>query len=692
MILIKDILQNLNIHQQRAVLDESRAILVNANVGSGKTTVLIDKVLYQYVQRQVPLKDMVVLTFTNKAANEIKQRMMTADSQIKESDMPWFGTFHSIAMRMLQTILPVKSLGYTASFTILDPDDLFKMGTELIAENGFHIKYRNKLVKRLEAYQASQPLYGTMKYVDDIARLWDCMVQEKVRQNKMDFDDLIRTATQLLPSETWLPKWVIVDEFQDCNNLQLEFIRTMIAETTKVFVVGDPNQIIYSWRGSNRNIFTEFKKEYQAQELFLPINYRSSSTILAAAKNFLENQSNLEGTRETGCGIVVKNHYNPFQEADYLAEKIKRLHEWGIAYQNIAILYRLQRQSQSLEDMFGRIGIPYEVSVRKTLKDIPVLQWFVQLLNASVNENDRNSLIAVLTDVRFGVSLTVSQTKKIMTTGSGCELFEKIRKFSSWVFTGKTAKGIYDYFDLDKYLLPTSAAFEENRKCVFALLNRLEEYLEKKDLDLLPGLSAFINSASLYGVDILKEDISLAVDKVKFMTLHACKGLEFQYVFIIGLNYGLIPLHTTSGREQNQDQEEEEKRLFFVGITRARDCLELSYYTSPDDLRVVPGASSYLSMIPPHLLDFEETTFGTVDLQAFRRSAKANQDKDKKVDLFAAPQPKESSPKKVRHARYGEGIIASENEDIITVFFENYGLKTFSKTFCPLEFLKTKHP
>jgi DNA helicase II / ATP-dependent DNA helicase PcrA len=702
---IDAMLQKLNTHQRQAVLDESRVTLVNANVGSGKTTVLIAKVLYQHLYRHVPLKDMVVLTFTNKAAKEIKDRMTAAEPEIGNIDMPWFGTFHSTAMRMLQTILPVERLGYTAAFTILDPDELPEIATRLIAEHGLCIKHQKKLEKRLEAYQLGQPLYGAMKNTDDIGRLWELITQEKIRQNKMDFDDLIRNAARLLQGGTGLSQWVIVDEFQDCDRLQLEFIKALLSDDTKLFAVGDPNQIIYSWRGSNRNIFTEFKKDYQVKELPLSINYRSSSTILAAAKSFLENHSELEGVREPGCGIVVRNHYNPFLEADYLADKINRLHDSGVAYQNIAVFYRLQRQSKALTGVFEREGIPYEVSVRKTLKDIPVLQWFMRLLSAAVNETDRTGLIPVLTDTRFGEGLTLSQAKKIIDAGRGGELYEKIRGFSKWAVESKTADSIYGYFGLDGYLAPTSNSFQENRGYVLTLLKRLEEYLGEKNVTLSQGLTAFLNSATLYGADILKEDSPVPADTVKLMTLHACKGLEFQYVFIIGVNYGLIPLPTALGKERNQSQEpeEEEKRLFFVGITRARDCLELSYYTSPDDLRVAPGESNYLAMIPRSLLEYEEENHGgQVDLQVLRRAVRENLAKNKKADLFpaqklaapkaAGPQPAENAKQKVRHLKYGPGLIESEDEESFTVSFENYGLKAFSKDFCPLEFLGPECP
>lgn len=696
---INNLLQKLNPYQREAVLDESRAVLVNANVGSGKTTVLISKALYEHVAREIPLNDMVVLTFTNKAADEIRDRMRLADPQAGGEDMLWFGTFHSVAMKMLQTILPVKKLGYTSAFTILDPDERVEMAERLIAEHKLNIKYRNKLNKRLEAYPSGRILYGVMKHEDDIGRLCDLISVEKIRQNKMDFDDLIRNATLLLKEGEWSPQWVIVDEFQDCDNLQMELIRSMAKENTKLFAVGDPNQVIYSWRGGSQDIFRKFQQEYEAKEYSLPLNYRSSTTILEAAKCFLEDHSDLAGVREQGTGIIVRNHYSPFLEADYLADKIMELHEAGTAWQDIAVFYRMQRQSKTLEDVFQRKGIPFSVSVRKTLKDIPVLQWFFRLLNASVNVADGHSLISVLTDAQFGEGLTRAKVRKILDTVGGSELYSKVKGFSQWAAGCKNPGEIYGYFGLDRYLSPTSVSFQENKDNILTFLNRLEEYLQRRGPDLLRGLADFLNASALYGTDLFTGAESSTIDSVKLMTLHACKGLEFQYVFIIGVNYGLIPLRTDAARKGDQ---EEEKRLFFVGITRARDYLELSYYTNPGDPRVLSGESSYLAMIPRQLLDYKDAAvFGEVDLQAYRRMILENRNKGR-TDLFdfteAEPSYKTGTPNeaipeqsgrighKVLHPKYGEGVIESENEDTITASFGEYGSKSFSKDFCPLQF------
>ncbi len=687
---IDNLLQKLNAEQSQAVLDESRAALVNANVGSGKTTVLIAKVLYQHLQRQIPLADMVVLTFTNKAASEIKNRMIAADPDAGDEDMPWFGTFHSVAMKMLQTILPVAELGYTADFSVLAPDEEVEMAERLIAEHGLRIKYQKKLTKRLEAYRSGQTLYGVMKLEDDIGRLCDFIALEKKRQNQMDFDDLIYNATRLLKKGDWSPKWIIIDEFQDCDGSQLALIQALASEATRLFAVGDPNQIIYSWRGGSQNVFAKFKRECQAKEFSLSLNYRSSATILDAAKCFLEERCELTGVREPGSGIVVRNHYNPFQEADYLADKMARLHEAGAPWQEIAVFYRMRRQSETLEEAFRRKGIPFTVSVRKTLKDLPPLQWLFHLLSASVNQADRNSLYWVLMDHQFGEGLTQRQVREALATGRGSVLYSKARNFSHWAKSGKAAGEIYDYFGLDGYLAPTSVSFQENKDYLLAFLDKFEEYLVKSAQDFLSGLRGFLNSAALYGTNFFAE-AEQSADAIKLMTLHSCKGLEFRYVFIIGVNYGLIPLR--ADKDRGRRDLEEEKRLFFVGITRARDYLELSYYTNPGNPRVLPGESGYLSMIPEHLLVKDAAASGHADLQAYRRSILENRKAELADPLALQPAAKANAPnenvkRKVAHPKYGVGFVEAEDEDTITVSFGAYGVKIFAKAFCPLEFCK----
>ena len=395
-------LQRLNEYQKAAVFDESNACLVNANVGSGKTTVLITKVMYLHYEKQIPYEQMVVLTFTNKAADEIKERLYALEPEIAEEQLWGFGTFHSVCLTMLKKMLPVEKLGYTKEFMVMDPDEELEMAEQLILTYQLKIKYKNRLKKRLEQKNS--------KYQDDIEKLKALLKEEKRRQDKMTFDELLENTCKLVKmSEQKMNdiSWIIVDEVQDSDEKQLELIGCLKKPQTCFFAVGDPNQVIYSWRGSAFHIFYQLKTKYQATELTLPVNYRSSSEILAVARCFMQQGGTLQGGRESGDKIQIRNMYDPFQEADYLAGRIRELHASGLPYREIAVFYRLQNQSEIFEHVFEKEGIPFEVSLKKTVKDIPVLDWLIRVLRFSVNPKDKNSGIAALADKRYGLGMSV---------------------------------------------------------------------------------------------------------------------------------------------------------------------------------------------------------------------------------------------------------------------------------------------
>ena len=293
----KEQLQRLNEYQKAAVFDESNACLVNANVGSGKTTVLITKVMYLHYEKQVPYRQMVVLTFTNKAADEIKERLLALEPDIPEEELWGFGTFHSVSLRMLKEQLPVEQLGYTKNFTVMDPDEETELAEQLIVTYQLKIKYKNRLKKRLEQQKS--------KYQDDIETLKVLLQEAKKNQDKMTFDELLTNTCKLLKDyrasqdkiEGGTPSWIIVDEVQDSDEKQLALIDCLKSTETHFFAVGDPNQVIYSWRGSAFHIFYQLKTKYQATELTLPVNYRSSKEILAVARCFMQQGGALESSR-----------------------------------------------------------------------------------------------------------------------------------------------------------------------------------------------------------------------------------------------------------------------------------------------------------------------------------------------------------------------------------------------------------
>ncbi|AQS05892.1 ATP-dependent helicase [Clostridium beijerinckii] len=685
-------LERLNEYQREAVLDESDACVVNANVGSGKTTVLISKIVYLHYAKNISYKDMIVLTFTNKAANEIKERLMISDESIKSEELEGFGTFHSVALHLLKEVLPIEKIKYEKDFLVIEPDEELDIALQIIQEEKLKIKYKNRLKKRLEqAMVIEKEEEKISPYDDDIFKLVEMLKEEKIKQNKMSFSDILQNTNLLLSEHEIEPKWIIIDEVQDSDKIQLDFIDKLKGENTKLFAVGDPNQVIYSWRGSSLNVVYTLKHKYNAKELSLPINYRSSNAILEAARCFQQNGSRLMGARETENKIIVKNHYNPFNEACYLADKIKEIHKSGVPYKEIAIFYRLQNQSQVFEDVFLKNDIPFEVSMKKTISDSPVLNWIIKLFRFCVNPNDFSSAIYVLSNKEYGEKMTEKTARKIVKEQNiiKSELLEKMHEFLNKCSEIKLAEEIYNYFEFDKYIKPTSATYIDDKEAINALLDIIIEYVKEKQMIFLDGLREFINSSALYGVNILKKDINSDIDSVKLMTLHASKGLEFSYVFITGVNYGLIPLHT------RDMEEEEEQRLFFVGITRAKDYLELSYYTNPDYHKAAPGESRYIHMIPEKLIQNDKVKNNNVNLQELKKQiqeAKAQGIREEAsvteaVELPVVEEINEESIKQVSHKKYGTGKVLKEDDMMIEVEFENYGVKEFVKAFSELELL-----
>lgn len=672
-------LDRLNPYQKEAVLDESPACIVNANVGSGKTTVLISKVQYLHHVKKVDYEEMTVLTFTNKAADEIKSRLLAEEPELPVEKLRGFGTFHGTALYYLREYLPVEKLGYTRDFLVIDPEEELELALDLIRQHKLKIKYKNRLKKRLESAMAvCGEEKKISKYQDDIFELVRLLREEKASQDKMTFFDLLENANLLLGEEngnSLSPKWVIVDEVQDSDSQQLVFLDRLVSRGAKLFAVGDPNQVIYSWRGSAFQIFYTLKHKYQAKELTLPINYRSSSSILEAARCFLQNGSPLTGVREPGNKIIVKRQYGAFQDACYLAGRIKKLHGEGTPYGEMAVFYRLQSQSGIFEDVFSREGIPFEVSLKRTVGDVPVLRWCIRLLRFSLNQKDTASGIYVLASREYGEGISEKKAKEIVCNRKQgvSPLFDKMCGFSQICEELGDEEALFSYFELERYLNPVSASYLEDRDAVHRLFQIMFDYVKEQQENREAGMRAFVNSSSLYGLDVLRAEISEEKDSVKLMTLHASKGLEFSCVFITGVNYGLIPLKT-----RDMDGEEEERRLFFVGITRAKDRLELSYYTNPGE-RAMPGESRYIRMIPPRLLEGEEERGPAVTLQELKRQVQ-----EQKRSL----QEQEPAPtKRVRHPRYGTGVVVREDETMLEAEFEGYGKKEFMKAFSELEYI-----
>ncbi|MDE7224822.1 MAG: UvrD-helicase domain-containing protein, partial [Acetatifactor sp.] len=419
--------------------------VVNANVGSGKTTVLIAKLLYLSYIKNIRYSRMIVLTFTHKAAEEIRTRLKVWEKSLPPEELTGFGTFHSVAYRLLKQVLPIEELGYTREFQVLLPERELELAQEIIQSRGYKIKYPARLRKRLETAQrlgrqGRDSVEGKRldKLQDDIWLLSEALEEEKRRRNVMTFRELLVCGERLLRRYPIRPAWIVIDEVQDSDEQQLAFLDALRGPDTRLFAVGDPNQIIYGWRGSSINACFTLVHRYGARELTLPMNYRSGSRILEAARYFKQYGDKLTGSRECSGQVRIRQAYDPLGEAYYLAEQIRRLQNSGVPLRQIAVFYRLQAQGEPLADVFAREGIPCRIVTRR----------------------ERDSGEAYLEE-------------------------EGIRIY------GQGDEG--DGREPDRQeMVPCRE--EETQDCVW------------------------------------------------LMPLHASKGLEFSHVFIIGVNYGLIPL------------------------------------------------------------------------------------------------------------------------------------------------------
>lgn len=642
---VREIFKSLNDYQYNAVVDETPSILLNACVGSGKTTVLISKIGYLYLTHKYNNDEVMCLTFTNKAANEIKERIKN-NKYLENIELTYCNTFHSVALKLLQES-NIEDLGYKKDFTIITPEEEQILAELLVKENNLKVKYLNKLSKRFELLKNNIKTYGIMKKEDDIERLKELLQFEKKKENIMSFDDLIENVTKLNLKDKLNLKYIIIDEFQDTNIQQLDFIESIKNKDTKIFVVGDRNQTIYSFRGSELNIFDTYKEMYNAKEMILPINYRSNENILEVARKVLVTDK-IKGLKKSTNKIIINNHYDEFNEADYLSDSIKKHIKNNIPYKDIAILYRTRKQSKILEDVFNKNNIPYKVFKRKADEEDEIKTYFISLLKVLINPKDILSLKNIYQNEKYGFNKSDIYIRNMIDKNID-EFYEQIKLFI------EKSKNTTKINLLEEYLKTINFDIEDKKE-IDKYLIELKEIL-KENHDLYDSIIKYINNSKLYVEKEIKED------KVNLMTLHASKGLEFKVVYIIGANQGLIPL---LGKKEDK---EEEKRLFFVGITRAKDILEISYYNNPSIPGVKKDISEFLTYIPDSLVTH------------IKKDNKSNNLKDLRKLLNTNIEEKKQEKKMIEHEKYGVGEVIEENDITIKVNFEKYGEKEFVKAF-----------
>jgi len=709
-------------------MSEAPAALVRAQVGSGKTTVLTHRLLYLHFVHGVPLGQMAVLTFTNRAAAELRSRVQAlyAPDPVPDDAFWLMGTFHGVARSLLSRRLGLEELGYGKDFAVLDEAALDDLHERLIAEHSLSIKYRRRLGRRLQALrQGGDGLHGVMKRPDDLVRLAELSAAERVRRNVMSFDDLIdhcRTLLRQRPLDP-APRHVLVDELQDCDPEQLDLLAALGGPDTGLFAVGDPNQVIYSWRGGRANVFSLLHERTRATVYSLPLNYRSTANILQGARALLDTAAELAPVRAAGGRIRVRRHHDALAEGLYLAAHLKQRQAAGRPLSTTAVLARTRRQLEPIAAALQRAGLPCDRPRRRSAHEQPALRWLLRLMRAAADPAEVDAAYAALTDPDFGplskglrlgrayrrfvadrqvapgaapglLALQTFLTRSLADSprrAAALSLIEQLQSLAAWIGT-QVAPGpivapglaahIWHALGLTVALHPTSAAHSVHTTHARTLLADLETLCLGDPDPLAASLPTHLHALARGRRPARPED-QATPEGVRLLTLHAAKGLEFSQVYITGANEGVLPL---AGAQRDPAREAEERRLFFVGLTRARDELEISYHHNPDAPRAQPTPSPYLLRLPATLLDWQESPQAP--------SWGAGGEGPGPVEAVApAAEPAlrtgGGAPwqvgQAVRHPRYGLGEVLEVEGKQVRVRFGKIGEKSFSLAFCPLQ-------
>ena len=603
----------LNKTQKAAVESFGNPILIFAGAGSGKTRVLTHKISYLIEKKLVKGENILALTFTNKAAKEMKSRVEKLIN--KNGALVTMGTFHSICAKILRN--EIHHLGYSKDFSIFDVQDQISLLKVILDEMGILKNsispqearnqislYKNKLITPSIAKRQ-----GTLVIEKTYAEIYNKYQKSLFSNNAVDFDDLLQLPLKLFDNnqkildkyrEIW--QYVLVDEYQDTNKPQFMLIKLLAGEHKQVCVVGDDDQSIYGWRGADIRNILEFEKTFKKCEVFkLEKDYRSTGNILDAAISVVKNNKRREPkdlipNNGNGDKIGLIETHDEMEEADALVSALqKEIKLEKRNFSEFAILYRTNSQSRALEDAFRRSGIPYNIVggfrfyERKEIKDL------IGYLSIIINPKDTISLRRVINFPPRGIGLKTVDKCSIQSLKKKIEMLDVLKFPEEMGIRGKQSDSILKFYNtIKKYsdLLPKLKAGEFVRALIeeVGIIDYYRKSSAPDDLDRHDNVLEFLKSIDEFmirepecGLIEFLEEVSLLTDldqwndevnRVTLMTVHAAKGLEFPVVFMTGLEDGLFPLYSAL---ELQDKLEEERRLFYVGLTRAMKKVYLMY-------------------------------------------------------------------------------------------------------------------
>ncbi len=706
-------LTSLNNNQRAAVEAVNNPVLIFAGAGSGKTRVLAYKIAYLLDQGIVVPEDVLAVTFTNKAAVVMRERVTRL---IKEKHVPLnIGTFHSICARILRN--DIKHLGFTSDFAIYDATDQVALLKVVMADMGVPKNsimpktarnrisyYKNKLIAHDGAMKTAKTVQD--RTIVDIYKVYQKALKEN---NALDFDDLLNYPLEIFEDHPkilgkYRKKWkyILVDEFQDTNRAQFLLVKILAEKHKQICVVGDDDQSIYGWRGADIRNILDFGKAFPNCEAFtLENNYRSTQQILTAATAVVENNKdradkNLSAINGEGENLGLIETHDETEEADAVISALeKEIKINKRTFNDFAVLYRTNVQSRALEDSFLRNGIPYKIVGgtrfynRKEVKDL------LSYLRLIVNLKDTISLRRVINFPPRGIGLKTVDKCVLQAKKDKKELFDVLNNPEPMSIRGKQGDSLVKFHDLIKkyndlltkinaselvralvdeteilkyYKRQDTIQDQERYANVMEVLNSIDEFMERN-----PGtlLHDFLEEVSLLtDIDDWNED----ENHVTMMTVHSAKGLEFPVVFVTGLEDGLFPL---SGALNERNLMEEERRLFYVALTRAQQMVYLLYATE----RRRTGSDSWAGLVSRFVREvpaqfLENISFSSAMTRKIVRTRTGNLTMKVKRTVTTFADFKVGDH--VEHAIFGEGEImalsgSGENQRVGVVFKD--GLK-----------------
>ena len=592
-------LDNLNDKQREAVLYNNGPLLIIAGAGAGKTKTLTTKIAYLIEESITTPYNILAITFTNKAAKEMKDRLGVLIGDLAKKVQ--VSTFHSFGLKLLKENYNL--LGYDRNFVIMDSDDSLTVVKKIIKDLGYDPKIYNPKAIRNKISSCKNEMISAKAYerfaVSDyeqvVHKVYEKYEQKLRQNNSVDFDDLLLLPIQLfrenpdtLKKYQDLYQYILIDEYQDTNQAQYILTKMISEKNRRITCVGDDSQSIYSFRGANYKNILNFEKDYpDAKIILLEQNYRSTSTILDAANQVIKNNTQRKDKKlwtDRGVGEKIKYYraYNERDEAQYVIRKIKELINKGVEYKDIAILYRTNAQSRVVEEEMLKENLPYRVIgsfyfySRKEIKDL------IAYLRLIHNSKDNISLLRVINTPKRGIGLKTIENLTTKADLEGISIYEAINSGKELEFK-KTIEKLKEISKdltltelIDKVLDASGLKKELESEQTLEAEVRLENLEEFKSIT-----KSFEEKEGLISLEDFLLEISLISDveeykddpnRISLMTVHSVKGLEFDHVFVIGMEEGLFP-HMNSLMENIAL--EEERRLCYVAITRAKDDLHL---------------------------------------------------------------------------------------------------------------------